>query len=181
MKKVLIFILAVSLFAACKNDKKAKDDRSTTKEKDDYSTSDDKRDDDNGSGWTKSDESRFMSDCEGTAKQNVGAARANEYCDCMLQRMKKMYSSYTEADRDLAGATQDEINKLAAMYFYHQLKSETYVLSLGLFQDHSDFIFESQIFIDRKPDYYEFANDTVNLTQQQLFDKFAEKGIKPKD
>lgn len=55
-----------------------------------------------------------MSDCEGTAKQNVGAARANEYCDCMLQRMKKMYSSYTEADRDLAGATQDEINKLAA-------------------------------------------------------------------
>ena len=136
MKKVLIFILAVSLFAACKSDKKNHDDRSTTKEKDDYSTSDDKkddknadykstddkkdsddkssRDDDNGSGWTKSDESRFMSDCEGTAKQNVGAARANEYCDCMLQRMKKMYSSYTEADRDLAGATQDEINKLAA-------------------------------------------------------------------
>ena len=97
MKKVLIFILAVSLFAACKNDKKAKDDRSTTKEKDDYSTSDDKkddknadykstddkkdsddkssRDDDNGSGWTKSDESRFMSDCEGTAKQNVGVLR----------------------------------------------------------------------------------------------------------
>ena len=47
MKKVLIFILAVSLFAACKNDKKAKDDRSTTKEKDDYSTSDDKKDDKN--------------------------------------------------------------------------------------------------------------------------------------
>ena len=61
--------------------------------------------------------------------------------------------------------------------YYHQLKSETYVLSLGLFQDHPDFTFESQIFIDKKPDYYEFANDTVNLTQQQLFDKFAVKGI----
>ena len=90
--------------------------KTTKKLKTTVPDSDDKssRDDDNGSGWTKSDESRFMSDCEGTAKQNVGAARANEYCDCMLQRMKKMYSSYTEADRDLAGATQDEINKLAA-------------------------------------------------------------------
>ena len=131
--------MAVSLFTACKNDKssKDKDDRSSTKEKDDYSNSDDKKedkstdyktkddntatddkpaqsDDDNGAGWSRSDENKFMDDCEGTAKVNVGAARANEYCDCMLQRMKRKYSSYREADRDLAGATQDEINKLAA-------------------------------------------------------------------
>lgn len=65
--------------------------------------------------------------------------------------------------------------------YYHQLGSETYVLSLGLFQDQPDFDFASQIFIDKKPSYYEFANDTEYLTQQQLFDKFAEKGIKPKD
>ena len=138
MKKVLIFILAVSLFAACKNDKNGKDDRINTKEKDDYRsddkmddnkdtkntdfTKDDKKEntddvngnDDGGAGWSRSDESKFMDDCEGTAKENVGAARANEYCDCMLQRMKKKYSNYTEANRDLAGATQEEISKLAA-------------------------------------------------------------------
>jgi len=135
MKKVLIFIMAVGLLTACKDDKnsKDKDGMTTTKDKDDYGKKDDKMDDskdtknsddkmtddsksdDNvGTGWSKSDENKFMDDCEGTAKVNVGAARANEYCDCMLQRMKKMYSSYAEADRELAGATQEEINKLAA-------------------------------------------------------------------
>ena len=72
-------------------------------------------------------------------------------------------------------------NTCGTSLYYHQLESETYVLSLGLFQNHDNLSFASQIFIDKKPDYYEFANDTENLTQQQLFDKFAEKGIKPKD
>lgn len=125
-----MFLMAVSLLTACNNDKKPtrdKDDRSSTRDKDDYRNSDDKTDskddrdqddtrtnDNDSQGWSKSDENRFMDDCEGTAKENVGAARANEYCDCMLQRMKKMYSSYKEADDDLKGATQEEINKLAA-------------------------------------------------------------------
>lgn len=132
-------MLTASLFVACNSkNSKDKDDRNSNKEKDDYSNSNDKKEDSKGdkdadynndkkentdntsknddsdAGWSRSDENKFMDDCEGTAKQNVGAARANEYCDCMLQRMKKMYSSYTEADRDLAGATQEEINKLAA-------------------------------------------------------------------
>lgn len=139
MKKVLIFIMAVSLLSACKNDKNSKDNRNGSKEKDDYRTGDDKMNDskdtkntdftnddkknntdnvssndDSGAGWSKSDESRFMNDCEGTAKENVGAARANEYCDCMLQRMKKKYSSYAETNRELEGATKEEINELAA-------------------------------------------------------------------
>ena len=65
--------------------------------------------------------------------------------------------------------------------YYHQLGSKTYVLSLGLFQEQPNLKFESQIFIDKKPDYYEFANETEYLTEQQLFDKFAEKGIEPLD
>jgi len=51
--------------------------------------------------------------------------------------------------------------------YYHKLGAETYSLSLGLFQDHPNFNFESQLFIDKKPDYYEFANNTKKLTQQQ--------------
>ena len=35
--------------------------------------------------------------------------------------------------------------------------------------------FERQIFTDKKPDSYEFVNDTINLDQQELFDKFVEK------
>jgi len=51
--------------------------------------------------------------------------------------------------------------------YYHKIGAETYSLSLGLFQDHPNFNFESQLFIDKKPDYYEFANNTKKLTQQQ--------------
>lgn len=133
MKKVLIFFMAISLFTACKNDKngKTKTDKNSTdtRNKDDYKNDDkssdekssdekstdnkDSRDNDNTPSWSKSDEGKFMDDCEGTAKQNVGAARANQYCDCMLQKIKTMYSTYSEADRKLAGSSKDEINKLA--------------------------------------------------------------------
>ncbi|WP_350656742.1 GFA family protein [Psychrobacter sp. S1-30-MNA-CIBAN-0213] len=68
-------------------------------------------------------------------------------------------------------------NKCGTNLYYHQLGSEVYVLSLGLFQEHANLNFASQIFIDKKPEYYEFANVTENLTQQRLFDKFDEKGI----
>jgi Ni/Co efflux regulator RcnB len=130
MKKLLVFILAASLFTACNNDKgKDRYDRDRDKErtKDDYRDADDDKkttddrdkdktaDDDSKTttGWTSSDENRFMNDCEGTAVKNVGAARANEYCDCMLQKIKKMYNSYTEADRELAGSSEEAINRLA--------------------------------------------------------------------
>jgi len=53
-------------------------------------------------GWVDADQTRFMKDCERTATRNVGAARANEYCDCMLQKLMKLYPTYTTADRELA-------------------------------------------------------------------------------
>lgn len=127
MKKTLILLVAVSFFTACNNDKSSKDknDRNSSdnQNKDDYRNNENNTDnnknesrdkEDNTASWPRSDENKFMDDCEGTAKQNVGAARANEYCDCMLQKIKKMYSSYMEADRKLAGRTQEEINQLAA-------------------------------------------------------------------
>jgi hypothetical protein len=35
--------------------------------------------------------------------------------------------------------------------------------------------FKEQIFIDRKPSYYEFANRTLNLTEAEVFAKFMPK------
>ena len=121
--------MAISLFTACNNDKTGKDkyDRDTkTNDTRDKDENDDKNKekmdnkdentdiDKSTSSWSTSDETRFMDDCQGTAKQNVGVARAKEYCDCMLQKIKKMYSNYTEADRKLGGSSQTEINDLAA-------------------------------------------------------------------
>jgi hypothetical protein len=36
-----------------------------------------------------------------------------------------------------------------------------------------EFEFTEQIFIDRKPAYYDFANQTVTLTEAEVLAKFA--------
>jgi hypothetical protein len=41
-----------------------------------------------------------------------------------------------------------------------------------LFQD-QDFQLSNEIFIDEKPEYYEFSNQTTKLTGQQVFEQFA--------
>jgi hypothetical protein len=124
MKKLLIVIVATSLFVACK-DKAAKTEEKT--DKTEKTTTDTKPEpspteptttttttsDDSGAGWSKAQESTFMRDCESTATPKVGAARANEYCDCMLQKIKAKYSTYAQADRELA-SDEAGMNKLAA-------------------------------------------------------------------
>jgi hypothetical protein len=68
----------------------------------------------NTEGWSQADENKFMEECADEATKNVGAARASQYCDCMLQKMKKMYSNYDEANRKLASKSQEDINAMAA-------------------------------------------------------------------
>lgn len=48
-------------------------------------------------------------------------------------------------------------------------------VSVQTFDDPSVFKFTSQIFIDRKPDNYEFANETRNMTEAEIFEMFAPK------
>ena len=43
----------------------------------------------------------------------------------------------------------------------------------GSLDDQSDLPFTTQIFIDEKPDYYDFANKTVNKTGAEVFAEFA--------
>jgi hypothetical protein len=64
-------------------------------------------------GWTRSDEDKFVDECFGTASKNVGRTRASQYCECMLAKIKKMYSSYNEANLKLGRMSQDQINRLA--------------------------------------------------------------------
>jgi hypothetical protein len=57
--------------------------------------------------------------------------------------------------------------------FYRLLPTQEYFVPAGLFQDGVEFEFTEQIFIDQKPSYYEFANQTVNLTEAEVLAKFA--------
>lgn len=57
--------------------------------------------------------------------------------------------------------------------YYKLLATGDYFVPAGLFQDGVEFEFTEQIFIDRKPLYYDFANQTVTLTEAEALAKFA--------
>jgi hypothetical protein len=57
--------------------------------------------------------------------------------------------------------------------FYRLVAGGDYILFAGFFGDSVAFHFSEQIFIDSKPDAYAFANVTVNLTEAEVFAKYA--------
>lgn len=57
--------------------------------------------------------------------------------------------------------------------YYHLKPTDEYEIPIGLFQAEDGFKFKQQIFIDKKPSYYQFSNQTEDLTEQQVFEKFG--------
>lgn len=60
-----------------------------------------------------------------------------------------------------------------AHLFYRLKANQQYFIPVGLFPDDLGFVFDHQVFIDEKPDFYCFANETENMTRAELFAKFA--------
>ncbi|MBF2098862.1 MAG: GFA family protein [Gloeomargaritaceae cyanobacterium C42_A2020_066] len=78
----------------------------------------------------------------------------------------KVYRSSEWAERAFCG-------ECGTHMFYRLVPTGDYFVPAGLFQDGPEFGFKEQIFIDRKPSYYAFANETANLTEAEVFAKFA--------
>jgi len=57
--------------------------------------------------------------------------------------------------------------------YYRLIPANDFSLSMGLFQEGPEFVFREEIFIDRKPRSYEFANATSKLTEAEVFAKYA--------
>lgn len=57
--------------------------------------------------------------------------------------------------------------------FYRLKETGQHMIPVGLFESDDNLVFESQVFIDEKPGFYSFANETKNLTGAELFAKFA--------
>jgi len=57
--------------------------------------------------------------------------------------------------------------------FYRLKESGQHMVPVGLFEDEENLDFASQVFIDEKPEYYEFANETKNLTGEEIFKMFG--------
>lgn len=60
--------------------------------------------------------------------------------------------------------------------FYRLVASGQYLMPIGLFENSDDLKFDHQIFIDEKPAYYDFSNDTSQLTGAEVFAAFTEDG-----
>lgn len=57
--------------------------------------------------------------------------------------------------------------------FYRLKETQQYIMPVGLFEDDGQFVFDHQIFIDKKPGYYHFANKTEDMTEAEVFAKYA--------
>lgn len=57
--------------------------------------------------------------------------------------------------------------------FYRLKRGGLYAVPVGILDGEEAWRFDSQIFIDAKPDYYCFANQTRELTGEQVFAEFG--------
>ena len=57
--------------------------------------------------------------------------------------------------------------------YYKLVEQDYYVASAEAFDDLSGFEFTQEIFIDEKPAYYSFANETAKMTGAEVFAAFA--------
>ena len=58
--------------------------------------------------------------------------------------------------------------------FYRLKQQQQYIVPVGLLDIDSKLDFTTQIFIDEKPEYYDFANQTKTMTGAEVFAAFAD-------
>jgi len=62
--------------------------------------------------------------------------------------------------------------KCGTHLFYRLKKTGHYSVPVGLFEDDKYLVFAHQVFIDEKPSFYDFSNDTHDMTGPELIAKF---------
>ena len=77
-----------------------------------------------------------------------------------------VYNSSDWADRGFC-------NSCGSHLFYRLKESKQYMIPVGLFDEQDFFVFENQVFIDKKPSFYSFANKTNDMTEAEIFDMYG--------
>ncbi len=57
--------------------------------------------------------------------------------------------------------------------YYRLIDAGSYSICAGILEDQESLVLDSQFFIDEKPAYYDFANDTEKLTGAEVFARYA--------
>ncbi|MCV6606128.1 MAG: GFA family protein [Porticoccaceae bacterium] len=78
---------------------------------------------------------------------------------------KQHIATYNSSD----WAERGFCNSCGSHLFYRLKHNNQYIMPVGLFELSKEPTFDHQIFIDEKPDYYCFANDTKTMTGEEVF------------
>ena len=62
--------------------------------------------------------------------------------------------------------------KCGSHLFYRLKENNHYYVPVGIFDNNEAFVFDLEVFIEEKPDYYAFANETKKMTGEDLFAMF---------
>ena len=57
--------------------------------------------------------------------------------------------------------------------YYRIVETDDHVVAAGILDDADNLVLASQIFIDEKPNFYDFANETKNMTGAEVFEMYA--------
>ena len=66
-------------------------------------------------------------------------------------------------------------SKCGSHLFYLLKEDGRYFVPVGLFDSEEQFQFDHQIFIDKKPSFYSFANVTKDMTEEEVFAQYTKK------
>ena len=65
------------------------------------------------------------------------------------------------------------VTNAEAIFFYRLKEINQYIMPVGLFDESRDFVFDHQVFIDEKPSYDCFSDETADMTGAEVFAKYA--------
>ena len=78
-----------------------------------------------------------------------------------------------EVYQSSAWAERGFCKKCGSHLFYRLKQNHEYYIPVGIFEESEGLVFDNQVFIDEKPEYYSFANKTKTMTGEEVFAMFA--------
>ena len=64
-------------------------------------------------------------------------------------------------------------SKCGSHLFYRLKETQQHMIPVGLFADDSGLVLDHQVFIDEKPEFYSFSEETETMTGAEIWAKYA--------